>query len=168
MKKEIYIPLLIVVLTLAFGVICLMVYLSDGKAYWIKKKLKIGALLLTFSFFAESCETTSCYLPPMPGNSIRIDNSGDSLIYSFKDTMFVKISNLTYPFFSYDIMDDSFNSIKSDLLQKENDSTNYNNFYFLIFENDFEPGKYKINFYGESDELVTLKNKIDTFEFLIK
>ena len=49
MKKELILPLIIFALTLVFAVICLMVYLSKGNAYWIKRKLKIGALLLTFN-----------------------------------------------------------------------------------------------------------------------
>ncbi len=65
MKKELYIPLIIVALTLVFGIICLMVYLSNGNAYWIKKKLKIGALLLTFNgivYGTYAQEAVSCYL----------------------------------------------------------------------------------------------------------
>ncbi|MFH1052365.1 MAG: hypothetical protein V1779_15700 [bacterium] len=68
MKKDLYIPLVIIALTLVFGIICLMVYLSDGNAYWIKKKLKIGALLLTFNAIVYGTNAqdpfTSCYLAP--------------------------------------------------------------------------------------------------------
>ncbi|MFH1052367.1 MAG: hypothetical protein V1779_15710 [bacterium] len=171
MKKELYIPLIIIALTLVFGIICLMVYLSNGNAYWIKKKLKIGALLLTFSWFANSCEiepTRTCYLPAMPENSISISNQSDSIIYSIKDTMFIQIDNPSYPYFSYDILDKSMNSIKSDLLNKHFDSTTYNEFYFLIFTVEFTPGKYQINFYGEKEEIVTRKNKIKSYDFSIE
>jgi|GEM_PF-3700084 len=68
MKKELYIPLIILALTLVFGAICLMVFLSDGNAYWIKKKLKIGALLLTFNgiVYGTNAQGVSCYLAPAP------------------------------------------------------------------------------------------------------
>ncbi len=144
-----------------------MVYLSNGNAYWIKKKLKIGALLLTFTWVTSSCENT-CYLPPLTDNSIWIDNHGDSLIYSMSDTMFVRIQNPTYNYFSYEIINTLKVSIKSDILNKQNDSLEYNEHYFLIFTNEFAPGKYNINFYGESEEIVTMKNKIGHSNFQIK
>jgi len=171
MKKELYIPLIILALTLVFGAICLMVYLSDGNAYWIKKKLKIGALLLTFTWVTSSCDKppiVTCYDPMPPKNSIRIDNHGDSLIYSINDTMFVQILNPTYNYFSYDILNELEVSLKSGILQKQNDSLNYNNFHYLILTNEFEPGNYKINFFGEADTIVTKKNKIKSYDFQIK
>lgn len=172
MKKELYLPTIIVALTLVFGIICLMVYLSDGNAYWIKKKLKIGALLLTFTWFANSCEKgpfeNTCYLPPMPDNSIWIKNSSDSLVFSLGDTLFLQVSNPTYPFFSYEILDKSLNSIQSDMLRKLNDSSNFSDYYFLVFKNELASEKYKINFYGEEQDSVTLKNKISSYEFSIK
>ncbi|MFH1052366.1 MAG: hypothetical protein V1779_15705 [bacterium] len=173
MKKELYIPLIIVALTLMFGIICLMVYLSDGNAYWIKKKLKIGALLLTITWFVNSCEKSptievTCYDPMPPKNTIWINNSNDTLIYSVKDTMFIHIINPSFPFYSFDITDSSLKSIKSDILKKQNDTTSYDKFYILILTNDFEIGKYIINFFGENDTIVTKKNKIRSHDFFIK
>ena len=165
MKKELYLPIIIVALTLVFGAICLMVYLSDGNAYWIKKKLKIGALILSFAWMSNSCEkTVICYAPVMPENSIWIDNHGDSLIYSINDTMFIRLHNPTYQFFSFDILDDFSNSLKTGLLPK--DSLMHN--YYLIISDEFLPGNYTINFYGEADSLVLKKNKITSFDFQIK
>jgi hypothetical protein len=48
-----------------------MVYLSKGNAYWIKRKLKIGALLLTFNSIVygtngQDSGYSGCYLAPLP------------------------------------------------------------------------------------------------------
>jgi hypothetical protein len=171
MKKELFLPLIIFALTLVFAVICLMVYLSKGNAYWIKRKLKIGALLLTFSWFANSCEKNpfgnTCYDPMPAENSIWIDKGGDSLIYAISDSMFIQITNPSYPFFSFDIYDFEANLLESGLLTKR-DSLPYDTYYFIIFDKDYKAGDYKINFYGESENSITKKIKINTFEFKIK
>ncbi len=64
-KKEIIIPIIVVVLSIAFAVISLAVILTKGKSKkWIKRKMKIGALLLTLNAFtpgsAQEIEV-SCY-----------------------------------------------------------------------------------------------------------
>ena len=70
MKKELILPIAIIGLTIAFGVICFLVFISGGTPSLIKKKMRIGALLLTFNamvFGASSCNPykgASCYLSP--------------------------------------------------------------------------------------------------------
>ncbi len=64
-KKEIVIPVIVVALSVAFAVISLAVILTKGKSKkWIKRKMKIGALLLTLNAFtpgsAQKIEV-SCY-----------------------------------------------------------------------------------------------------------
>ena len=49
MKKELILPIAILGLTITFGVICFLVYITGGIPSLIKKKMKIGALLLTFN-----------------------------------------------------------------------------------------------------------------------
>lgn len=63
MKKEILIPLVIMILGLIFVIINIFVFFSKGNAWFIKKKLKIGALILTFTSIA-ACHTIhqpTCY-----------------------------------------------------------------------------------------------------------
>jgi hypothetical protein len=172
MKKELFLPLIIFALTLVFAVICLMVYLSKGNAYWIKRKLKIGALLLTFTWITNSCEkvppVVECYMMPPKENTIWINSTSDSMKFNLSDTMFVQIQNATYPFFSFDILDESLNSKKSGILQKYDDSLNYGNMYFIVFQPELDLGKYQINFYGETEEVVTKQNKIISYDFWIK
>lgn len=67
MKKELIIPIIIAGLTIAFVVVSALVWLSRGNAGLISKKLKLGALLLTFTSitnFASGQEYVSCYIGP--------------------------------------------------------------------------------------------------------
>ena len=49
MKNEVFLPLAILGLTIAFGVICFLVYITGGTPTLIKKKMRIGALMLAFN-----------------------------------------------------------------------------------------------------------------------
>jgi len=52
-KKEFLIPFIFIGLSSAFLFISAMVYFSDGKSKkWVARKMKIGGLLLTLSFFS--------------------------------------------------------------------------------------------------------------------
>ena len=64
MKKAVYIPLAVVILSAAFLIISLMVIFSRNKTPWIKRKLRLGALLLGLtSLSATACKTDvrMCY-----------------------------------------------------------------------------------------------------------
>jgi len=69
MKKEHILPIAIIGLTIAFGVICFLVYITGGTPSLIKKKMRIGALLLSFNAIMwgtvhAQVEDYSCYLTP--------------------------------------------------------------------------------------------------------
>jgi len=49
MKKEVFLPLIIILLGFLFVCINLLVYFSKGNAWLISRKLKIGALLLSLT-----------------------------------------------------------------------------------------------------------------------
>ena len=70
MKKEIFIPALLGFLGLGFIIINIIVYFSRGNAWFIKKKLKVGALILTLTSIA-ACHTIpqpTCYDVAAPSN----------------------------------------------------------------------------------------------------
>jgi hypothetical protein len=67
MKKEILIPILLLILGLMFIIINIIVYLSKGNNWVISKKLKLGALILSLTsiFSCGSPPKPTCYeLPP--------------------------------------------------------------------------------------------------------
>ena len=63
MKKEIFIPVLLAFLGLVFIIINIIVFFSKGNAWYIHKKLKVGALILTLTSIAacHTAQTPTCY-----------------------------------------------------------------------------------------------------------
>ena len=166
MKKELYIPIIVIALTIVFAAVSLMVYLSNGKHYWIKKKLKIGAILLGLTFYANSCDVppeVTCYDPAMPNNYLMLDQYGDTLTYSIADTMRIEIANTTYPYFSYELLNDTQDIIKSDILENRDTLTTNNYASSIIFNEEFTPGTYKISFYGELSEQIQKTEILGTY-----
>lgn len=76
-KKDFYGPFVIVALSIAFAAVSLAVFLSKGKSpKWIARKMKIGALLLTFT--SAACNNggqVSCYDTVAP-NTIWLEAQG--------------------------------------------------------------------------------------------
>jgi hypothetical protein len=67
MKKEILIPVLLLMLGFVFIIINIIVYVSKGNSWLIGKKLKVGALMLSLTgiFSCGSPPKPTCYeLPP--------------------------------------------------------------------------------------------------------
>ena len=74
MRRELFVPLILAGLTVAFVVVFLLVYMSRGNStYLIRKKLRIGAFILSLT--AVGCSdpvgTVTCYTPPPPFPEIR-------------------------------------------------------------------------------------------------
>jgi hypothetical protein len=63
MKKEILIPIILIVLGLIFILIHFFIYFTKGNSWFIKKKLKVGVLILSLSgiFACGSPPKVSCY-----------------------------------------------------------------------------------------------------------
>jgi hypothetical protein len=75
MKKEFYLSFFVFGLTILFSGICVAVYLSKGKsAFWISKKMKIGALILSFTVFSSGGCTPMCYDSSEPTEYINLDS----------------------------------------------------------------------------------------------
>ncbi len=84
MKKEILIPTLIILLGVIFVFINIMVFFTKGSSWFVKKKLKVGALILTLTSIA-ACHTvprpTCYYVAETNGNdTINKIDSKDSIV----------------------------------------------------------------------------------------
>lgn len=65
MKKEIILPLIIILLGIIFLLINIIVFFSKGNTWFVKKKLKVGAMILTLTSIT-ACHTVprhTCYEP---------------------------------------------------------------------------------------------------------
>lgn len=66
MKKNVFTPLIIAGLSAAFIVICVMVILTRGKNSWVKRKLRIGGLIISLTAMVSMTSFVACcYAPPM-------------------------------------------------------------------------------------------------------
>jgi hypothetical protein len=63
MKKEILIPVLIIFIGLIFVFINIIVYITKGNSWFVKRKLKVGAMILSLTsiFACSSHYRTTCY-----------------------------------------------------------------------------------------------------------
>ncbi len=65
-KKEILFPIAIIALSIIFSIIVFAVFLSNGKSkFWISKKMRIGAVILSLSSFSVQQACVTCYEPAM-------------------------------------------------------------------------------------------------------
>lgn len=63
MKKELYIPLILIGLSVAFVVVSFLVWITRGNDSFLRKKLRIGAMILLLTGTAVGCKCEdSCYL----------------------------------------------------------------------------------------------------------
>ncbi len=63
MKKELYLPLVLIGLSAAFIVVSFLIWITRGNDSLLKKKLRIGALILSLTGTAIGCESRTCYVP---------------------------------------------------------------------------------------------------------
>ena len=108
-KKDTFVPILVITLSIAFSVIALAVFLSKGKSkFWLSRKMKLGALLLTLTAVSQqSCAPVSCYDPIEP-NQFNIDNNGSSGInidLNVDSKIYGSINEREGTTFSYNITD---------------------------------------------------------------
>jgi len=116
-KKEIIIPIIVVALSIVFALISLAVILTKGKSKkWIRRKMKIGALLLTLSAFtpgsAQEIEV-SCY-DIAEENLMLLKNNKTELTFESKSPKIVK-AYIDYRIgenYSYCLFDNENNKIQ--------------------------------------------------------
>ncbi len=110
-KKNFITPTLVVGLSLIFIVVSLGVFLSNGKSrFWISKKIKVGAMLLSLTTLAmvnQSC--VNCY-DPAPENEIVMDTD-DSYVVKADLNVSNKLTGILYDRnmedFSFNIINES-------------------------------------------------------------
>lgn len=67
-RKNLIAPIILIPLALAFFTVCLLLIIKKNDARLIRRKLRIGALILTFSAFSSNVPhaAASCYEAEMP------------------------------------------------------------------------------------------------------
>jgi len=152
-KKETIIPIIVAVLTVIFVVISVAVFLSKGRSkFWLSKKMKIGALLLTFTAVTQHSCITSCYDAVEPPNPrFRIHESELNLNLDFDNSIYGKIEGVYGTEFSFNITD----TLHTDTFQIDNIAAEDGSFdsgteyFFIKVDKTLQNGTYFLNLYSE-------------------
>jgi hypothetical protein len=110
MYEKIAIPLYLAALFVAFALISLFVVLSKRHPFFIEKKLRLGALILSLTGASIGCLQPTCYSPANPNNWIEVDQADAAasaiiLNVSVSDTLSGKIGNRVGSQFSFAVVD---------------------------------------------------------------
>ncbi|HEX2958968.1 MAG TPA: hypothetical protein VHO70_19190 [Chitinispirillaceae bacterium] len=152
MNRKIIAGITIGLLFLAFGLVSLLVILSKRHPYFVAKKLRLGALILSISGASVGCFTTTCYVPA-PTNIFHIDQaiaSSDSIVIrkSISDTITGTISEREGNTFSYALFDSSDSIILKNNIQPIDVNFDEGIEEFKIsLGPSILPGKYDLKFY---------------------
>jgi hypothetical protein len=120
MDNKYFLPIIVAGLTIVFVVVSIMVFVSGKNAYFIKKKLRVGALLITLTGAAAGCgeNIVTCY-DPIPSNLFHIDRSNQTneitINPAVADTLSGRIENRNGEKFSFAVLGQ-----KDTVIQKDN------------------------------------------------
>lgn len=162
-KKELLIPISVIIFSIIFAIISMFVFFSKGKSkYWLTKKMKIGAVLLSLSAMTiqNSCRPpfVTCYEQVMPNQIyVETDSLGNvNLNITESNKLNGKIFVRESDEFSYNITDTALNAsvlFKGNISPSDGiyDSTEEN--FFIEIDTSISEGKYVISFYPLSIDL---------------
>lgn len=169
-QKDIFAPLAIVSLSVLFAVICFAVFITKGKSsFWISKKFKIGALLLTFSSVSTSCFFSNCYVPETASFELNSENFIDnSYVINLKEndtltgTVYQDVNDkyeLTYSFSIADSLSNNFQ--EGNVYAYDGNFDESIDEFFLIINDTLPSGKYNLyikgNYNGDNFNLKIIK-----------
>ena len=135
MKKEFLSYIYIGGLSIIFIAICLMVIISKENTYFIKKKLQVGALLLSLTGAMMGCDNggvVTCYAPPYepPASIIENNDCNYSVSYGSIDINLNECSILTGTIrdsndnnYSFEISNSSSVILEDDIILSEGNNT---------------------------------------------
>ena len=167
MKKEIWIPLYLVGLSIAFITVSFLLFLTRGKHQGLlAKKLRLGALIISLTA-AVSCSPfkppPTCYVPPSPYVTIEnevIDRSTPDWEYSIEvdisETNILKAKSM-HSFggkISFRITDKNGKVIQfSDAKPVDGEFNDHTEELELHLNKDLKPGEYDLVFYTREKAL---------------
>jgi hypothetical protein len=166
--KDLLSPFILIPAGILFLIISFLVYTSNGKnAKLIAAKLKLGAFLLTFSWFVTNCDgPITCYAPFEPNDGINFYSKDTTDFSTFKagDTIFGNVSQRTYSNYSFKLIDSvsKVNVLKGSLTAKDGSFDNSSEQFYFLLDSNLKKGAYFINFYGEKTAQVQQLNILDS------
>ncbi len=167
--KDLISPFILIAAGLAFVLIAGLVIITNGKnKKLIAGKIRIGAFLLSFSWFVSGCDigVVNCYAPVPPENIIELI-SKNSKVEKYNqfltgDTVFCYVHQPTFYSYAYELVD-SVSNLTKQSGNMTNDSTKFNTkFFHFILGSQLEKGTYTIKYSG-IDSLQSIKTPLSWF-----
>ena len=158
-KKAVYIPVVFIVLGLLFLGVSFLVYLTKGKDSLIKRKLRIGALLLTITGFSiTGCSggggVVSCYIGPAPNNFIletQYPSSAINVNLAHTNILHGEIRYRINTNYSFRLMDTGNTVIQTnELFADDGVYDTATEQFSLSLTNAVQTGEYKLYFYNKT------------------
>jgi hypothetical protein len=162
MKDREYLLPLLLLAGAAFVLVSVLVFLSLGRnRRLLSAKMRIGAFLLSFSFFAVSlsgCRT--CYEPTPPPNTLIIFQTEPD--HHPGDTITGHIENRTYPYYSFELLDSTTSALAQNghLQAKDGAFNDYSEYFYFVIDSAVPAGTYHLNVYGEITDQISKTAKL--------
>ena len=175
LKKELFIPLILAGLSLIFFIVCFLVFITRGNnSYFIKKKLKVGAMILALTaiVYPESysyAQTIKCYVKP-PSNVFFLDQNKTEINIDLSKSNILagKINFRKGTVFSYKVTDEKDNVKQVDNIKALDDKFDEFEEAFQIKVSDYLPsGKYYIYFYSLKKEDQNAENTNYSYKYTL-
>jgi hypothetical protein len=156
MKKDWLVPLAIAGLSAAFLGISLLVFLSRGNPSLIKRKLKIGALLLTLTGAMTGCNRNTggiCYAPDLSDDMVITEHlAGNSQIEmnpAEDATLSGEISDRRSEEFSFRIdRENASEALKDEIVALDGRFDEDRENFEIALPQDFPVGTYRLSLYN--------------------
>ena len=152
MNRKIIAGISLGLLFTAFVVVSIIVVITKRHPYFVSKKLRLGALIISLSGISAGCITNTCYVSQQY-NMFRIDQADtqNGLIVinkSVSDSITGRIFERRGNTFSYIVADSSDSIIIRENLAPEDGAFDENTEEIIIrFGNTIMPGNYELRFY---------------------
>ncbi len=151
-KRELLTPLIFVGLAVAFAVVSALVYLSRGNPGLVRRKLRLGAALLTLTAAANGCGGTSmCYDVAMSNEFSLTDIGADGAVHlSLPDSN--RVAGTIYQRqgdrFSFRLEDEKDAEVqRADIVAQDGAFDESSEEFSLAVRQDLAPGTYRLTFY---------------------
>ena len=169
--KDIFSPLLFIVLGMAFLVLSAWVFFSKNEKA-VRYKYKVGGMILSLSFFASSCGPTvtcydiqpTCYITAEP-EQVYFVGKNESI--TLNDSLFFSIGGFPYNYYSFLLTDSvSKKEFQKDYLEYSEKTRAF--FLPLKAMPEKYQGRFIVNIYGEEKKELKQNNLIYTQSFILK
>ncbi len=176
MKKENFIPILLMILSFVFIIISFIVFVTKGKKYYfIKQKLKIGALIISFLAILNGCKKSqpeiTCYDVAII-NSVKIQSSDNegfiNLKLSENNILKGNISTLNTKTYSFRILTKENKEvvISENILPFDGNFDSQNELFEISISKDIKEGEYFIETFA-CDKSQQVQNMF-SYQYVLK